>query len=207
MYTYFNRKTDCPNQNESCCPFDQMKNLTTETTTKPPSSNLVGKKCGIRYTKGVNQRIGTRIQNEDDTEAELGEFPWIVGIYTTKTVPILEYMCGGSLIHPEVVVTVAHCLKGGKKLSQHLLVRAGDHDQQTELEIVEHQDREVAEVIKHPSYYRAGNLNDIALLILKTPFILKSHINLICIPPTSTNFDNQKCYAAGWGRSPGIFFF
>lgn len=177
-----------------------MRNQTIERVTKPPSPNLVGKKCGIRYTKGVNNRIGTRIQNDEDTEAELGEFPWVVGIYTTKTDPIFEYLCGGSLIHPKVVLTAAHCLRGGKRLAQLLFVRAGDHDQQTDLEIVKHQDQNVAEIIKHPRHYKAGNHNDVALLILEHPFELKSHINLICIPPSTKNFDNQKCFAAGWGR-------
>jgi V8-like Glu-specific endopeptidase len=36
------------------------------------------------------------------TPAEVGEYPWYA-------VPARNYMCGASLIHPDILLTVAHC--------------------------------------------------------------------------------------------------
>ena len=188
---YFHRTAVCSNSIEVCCPFENIKHQ------KIPQSShtvLVHKKCGIRRNK-----IHERIQTAEDSEAELGEFPWIVSIFSTIMDP-MEYMCGGSLIHPEVVVTVAHCLRGGKKLLNKWLVRSGDHDQQSEQEIVPHQDRRVAEIKKHSNFSQGTLINDIALVFLVSPFELKNHINLICIPTITTSVKDQKCFAAGWGR-------
>lgn len=44
---------------------------------------------------------------------EYGEFPWMVSIYDFDPVSqsTIDYLCAGSLIHPEVVLTAAHCPK------------------------------------------------------------------------------------------------
>ena len=98
------------------------------------TSSLVGKSCGVRLT-AVNERVYII----EDNEAELGEFPWIVSIFSTISDP-MKYTCGGSIIHPKVIVSVAHSLGRSKKKLKTWLVRSGDHDQSTINEIVAHQD-------------------------------------------------------------------
>lgn len=108
------------------------------------------------------------------------------------------YECGGSLIAPTVIVTAAHCVQNRAAYS--LIVRAGDWDIQTNDELLQHQNRRVSEIILHEKFKKRSLFNDIALLILDSPYELQDHIRPICLPPAEANFDFCRCFVTGWGK-------
>lgn len=147
--------------------------------------------CGKRNVNG----LGFQVTNNVD-EAQYAEFPWMTALTSTEEGG-LKYICGASLIHPHVVLTAAHCVDGKSK--EHLKVRLGEWDSQTENEMFPHADHEVAQIITHADFGRANLFNDVALLVLKTTCQLSAHVNTICLPPQNHKFENDYCFASGWG--------
>lgn len=188
-----NGQTDehpCPGTFDTCCLERGAPPISI-----PPVE--IQTECGFRNEVGV----GFRIKGAKDNEAQFGEFPWTVAILKEEQAAgqvLNVYQCGGSLIHPSVVITAAHCVSG--RDAQLLVVRAGEWDTQTRDEIFKHQDRIVSDYIIHEEYYKGGLFNDIALLFLKEPVQIAENVNTICLPPQDYNFDRKRCFASGWGK-------
>lgn len=75
-------------------------------TVNPGQGGLIseGQSCGFRNADGV----GFRITGNTEGESEYGEFPWMVAILKEELAAeqvLNVYQCGGSLIHPSVVLT------------------------------------------------------------------------------------------------------
>ncbi|XP_054083386.1 phenoloxidase-activating factor 2-like [Zeugodacus cucurbitae] len=153
--------------------------------------------CGYCNPTGV----GFRITSDKEGESEFGEFPWMVAILRDGVIggkTLNGYVCGGSVIAPNVVLTAAHCVLN---VDPHLLVaRAGEWDTQTKQEVLPHQNARVKEVIRHENYNKRTLFNDIALFILETPFTWEENVRPICLPEPDTNFDHSRCYTSGWGK-------
>lgn len=103
--------------------------------------------------------------------AEFGEFPWMVAIVLEAVIDgqtVKDYKCAGSILAPNVVLTAAHSVYN---LEAHLLLaRAGEWDMQSEDEETPHQDARIKEIIYHKNYVKEMLHNDVALLILETPY-------------------------------------
>lgn len=140
-------------------------------------------------------------------ETEFGEFPWMIALLDVRGQTVGDdggevegkYICGGSLIEPNVVVTLAHCVN--KKKAADLIVRAGEWDSKTTNELLPFQERRVERITIHENYNPRSLFNDIALLFLKEPFQPDEHIQLLCLPPQDKSFEHQKdCIATSWGK-------
>ncbi len=130
--------------------------------------------------------------------AEPGEYPWQVFLV------IGDFVCGGVLIHPQWVMTAAHCVwMGGEPVSPDtVIVFLGKHDI-SRFE-PEQQVRDVAEVVVHPSYSESSSNGDLALLRLATPAEFTARIGIIDLV-TSPSDDalvapTINATATGWGE-------
>ncbi|XP_046384864.1 uncharacterized protein LOC124155190 [Ischnura elegans] len=161
-------------------------------------------RCGVRHPKGV----AFKITGDKDGEAQFGEFPWMTAILkevkvepgkgekTHKT--SRKYICGGSLIHPNVVMTGAHCVHS--YTDEKLIVRVGEWDSQTNKEVYQHQEREVYKIIVYPGFQKDSLHNDMALLYFTEPIKPAKHIGIVCLPDKDQSPPPEtRCLASGWG--------
>lgn len=131
-----------------------------------------------------------------NNEAGFGEFPWTVAIIKTSDG---SSHCGGSLIHPNLVLTGAHCVQGFRK--GQLKIRAGEWDTQTTKERLPFQERSVVRVSSHPEFNPRSLAYDVAVLELESPIQLADHINVVCLPPNNYDTRRTDCFASGWGKN------
>ncbi|KAG7463527.1 hypothetical protein MATL_G00177520 [Megalops atlanticus] len=159
-----------------------------------------GKECvaQVQYPCGsiplLNKTTQMQVRVVAGNHCPKGHCPWQV---------LLEYkgrsLCGGVIVHPDWVITAAHCVD--KRESTDLRVVAGEHDLQVE-EGTE-QRIPVAQVIAHEQYDAASGDSDIALLRLQEPVALSPHAVPVCLP--RRDFSERELAAvrfssvSGWG--------
>lgn len=148
--------------------------------------------CGLRNIGGIDFSLTGNFNNE----AGFGEFPWTVALIKTTDG---SSHCGGSLIHPNLVLTGAHCVQGFRR--GQLKIRAGEWDTQTTKERLPYQERLVTRVNSHPDFNPRTLAFDVAILELEKPIELADHINVVCLPPSDYDTRRSDCFASGWGKN------
>uniref|UniRef100_A0A6P4F154 Phenoloxidase-activating factor 2 n=1 Tax=Drosophila rhopaloa TaxID=1041015 RepID=A0A6P4F154_DRORH len=127
-------------------------------------------------------------------QATPAEFPWVVAVFYEG-----EYLVGGSLIAPGVVLTVADPLMDTSATK--MVVRAAEWDMNSEREPFPYEERLVEKIVSHEDFHFTTGANNLALLFLKSKFQLKYQIATICLPSIESSFEEYGCIVAGWGRT------
>ncbi|XP_055622569.1 uncharacterized protein LOC129766127 [Toxorhynchites rutilus septentrionalis] len=193
----------CSGKQEVCCM--ELKpapggNGDDEDGSKPPKPiqpDYITRGCGFRNEGGIRFKTVGGI----DGESQYGEFPWMVALFSTSDTTN-KYICGGTLIDPEVVLTTASCVKAYRSRPGKLIVRAGEWDLGTTKEPLPHEERGVRLVRTHPAFKPTSLVNNVALLFLDDKFDLKDTIDTVCLPPQDFTIDNGYVVAIGWGSTP-----
>ncbi|CAL1266437.1 unnamed protein product [Larinioides sclopetarius] len=153
--------------------------------------------CGVRKVYGVQRRL-KQLQYTADV-AEFGEYPWQVAILKKVVGDKNLYLCGGVLIAPQWIATVAHCIKKDK--TSPLLVRLGEWDVNRKDETYPYIEKDVTTIVLHPEFNPESLENDLALIRIIAPVDPRiPHITPACLPYPGQVFDNQKCWVSGWGK-------
>lgn len=125
---------------------------------------------------------------------ELGKYPWHTAIFKISYAS-LNYICGGSLINSNTILTAAHCLiEYSNELSPDMLsVRLGTN------KLFEGGKQHSVRKIKIHKYFHYTNYrHDIALMRLRTTVKYTNYIRPICL--TNFHFENKNLeeWMPGW---------
>ncbi|XP_045118589.1 uncharacterized protein LOC123508632 isoform X3 [Portunus trituberculatus] len=139
-------------------------NLTSSYQPIPVLFSGVLSQCGKIVIEGNKPSFSIR--------EKLEKFPSFVKIFKKYR---MELLCGGTLIHPSLVLTAAHCITSTARLRVHL----GGWDVTGVLA----QERDVAAIAIHHQYDRETLKHDIALLHLNRPAVLTPSVGPLCLGP------------------------
>uniref|UniRef100_B4MPN2 Phenoloxidase-activating factor 2 n=2 Tax=Drosophila willistoni TaxID=7260 RepID=B4MPN2_DROWI len=178
---------------EICCPVNERVEKKS-TRLQPVTTNFTYQGCGYSNPKGLYYDL----VGFNDNESLFAQYPWMIALMDIDG----KYICGGTLIHSQLVLTTAHNV--AKYDADSILARAGDWDLNSQRELHPYQTRRIANKLTHEKYNKANFHNDMALLVLEKPFEISPHIQPICLPPVETvqlqdDLLKAQCIATGWG--------
>ncbi|MEK7991054.1 MAG: serine protease [Thiotrichaceae bacterium] len=154
----------------------------------------------LSFQSNVFAERQTRIVGGED--AVEGHYPWIASIHETGN---NEPYCGGSLIHPQWVLTAAHCLDNtaGTRIigTNEIFVVIGAYDyREWETKALRF---EVEQVIQHPDWRDKNDVvfPDIGLIKLKEPVTSVKPVSIVRDKESNLFNADNLAMVMGWGRT------
>jgi trypsin len=107
-----------------------------------------------------------------------------------------RFICGGSIIGANLVLTAAHCVVGDP--ASDITVIGGKH--QREVQGANEQLKNVMSIVVHQQYDDFNLFNDIALLHLESDFDLSGmYVKAVALPPPMFQAYPGNIIVSGWG--------
>ncbi|XP_044299355.1 uncharacterized protein LOC123029954 [Varanus komodoensis] len=128
------------------------------------------------------------------SEAEMGEFPWIVSLKLS-----IQHFCAGSILNPWWILTTANCanlIKNSKALA---LVQAGLVDVSKAMYSMK-----IRQALTHPNSLEHQDLHNLGLLQLEKPLEFGPHVAPVCLSDKADMInDFRNCWLPSWTAQKG----
>ncbi|CAH1798816.1 unnamed protein product, partial [Owenia fusiformis] len=160
------------------------------------STTIDNATCSIQTVQPVFLR---NVGGIEGNKAKPHSWPWMVQIRHRDRG---DFLCGGSLYKPDIVITAAHCFDERDTSPGQFIVVIGSHYRANLSNAIN-----VTLVANHPDYARVGTVplhHDIAIIKLAKCVEYSSKIQPICLTKYKVfaNEDERfECVALGWGHT------
>ncbi|CAH1799262.1 unnamed protein product [Owenia fusiformis] len=158
-------------------------------TTTQPSAQPSNRECGQPALPPIVTKVVGGVP------AKPHSWPWQAMLVSPSSG---DYICGGTLIDPNWVVTSAICTFWMNIMN--IRVRLGEHHRFS----TDGKERNVnvTQIIPHDDFEPGGNDNDISLLRLAETITHTDEISPVCLPSDGAS-DGKYCTVTGWGPHDG----
>ncbi|XP_052051219.1 serine protease 28-like [Apodemus sylvaticus] len=126
-----------------------------------------------------------------------GRWPWQVSLRTYDyKASSWVHICGGSIIHPQWILTAAHCIQSQDAEPVSFRVQVGEVYLYKEQDLLN-----ISRIILHPDFNQFSKRFDVALMQLTAHLVTSTHVSPVSLPNASSIFNStDQCWLAGWGN-------